>query len=165
MNGLANRRDLPSAQTARLPTGIKRESLERRFWAKVNKEGPIPIKRPDLGPCWLWTGGKGGGGYGHFKLDRKMKYSHQYTYESLVAPIPEGLQLDHLCRNRSCVNPGHLEIVSNAENIRRGEAGQHQRIKTHCPKGHPYDLFNTYFSPSRINRQCRTCCREGQRKS
>lgn len=77
--------------------------------------------------------------------------AHRVAYETWVGPIPDGLTIDHLCRNRLCIEPTHLEPVTNRENIQRGG----NSLKTHCPQGHPYDEVNT---ASRNNRRyCRTC--------
>jgi hypothetical protein len=88
-----------------------------RFWPQVDFDGP--------GGCWLWTGQANKGGYGAFSVgsrydgNRRGVRAHRWAYEALVGPIPEGLQLDHLCRNPPCVNPAHLEPVTHAENMRR----------------------------------------------
>ncbi|MDP2917085.1 MAG: HNH endonuclease signature motif containing protein [Dehalococcoidia bacterium] len=87
--------------------------------------------------------------------------AHKFAYETLVGPVPEGKELDHLCRNPPCVNPAHLEPVTHQENDIRGIAGtvsaQRLRSITHCPQGHPYDLFNTYIHPKTGARMCRIC--------
>lgn len=92
---------------------------ERRFWSKVNKEGPVPDYAPRLGRCWIWTGQINPDGYGWFGLAGKNELVHRYVYEMLVGPIPEGLEIDHLCMVRPCLNPPHLEAVTHAENTRR----------------------------------------------
>lgn len=121
------------------------------FWVKVEKtEG-----------CWLWMAGRQPNGYGRLRLDGKAVYAHRFAYELLIGPIPKGLQIDHLCRVRHCVNPTHLEPVTHRENTLRGEAitAIHAR-KTHCPQGHPYDAGNTYREPLRPwGRACRECKR------
>ncbi len=107
--------------------GTTMEPRERRFWAKVNKNGPVPENRPDLGPCWVWTGYVDPKtGYGQFGSKGKgTNLPHRIAYQYLVGPIGKGLHLDHVCRNRLCVNAanGHLEPVTPRENIRRGDQG------------------------------------------
>ena len=109
--------------------------------------------------CWLWTASLQDG-YGRVWNENTMLLAHRYGYEILVAPIPESLTLDHLCRNRRCVNPDHLEPVSLKENILRGEGkGAKNAVKTHCPKGHEYTDAN--IRQGRMMkygyRQCRIC--------
>lgn len=123
-------------------------TVEDRFWAKVRV---IPC-----GGCWEWQGHLAGGGYGGFSDGRNV-YAHRWAYEHLIAPIPDGLQIDHLCRNRACVNPAHLEPVTQTENQMRGLKGS---LVTHCPQGHPYDEENTRWRKDRPNgRGCITCDR------
>lgn len=126
-----------------------------RFWAKVDKGGPTPTHRPDLGPCWLWTAHTNGKGYGRFTVTtKKLILAYRWAWEDANGPVPEGLELDHLCRTRLCVRPSHLEAVTHEINARRGRA-----FITHCPQGHPYDDTNTYNRLGRPNRQCRICTR------
>ena len=107
--------------------GETTDSRERRFWAKVDKNGPIPAHCPELGPCWVWTGYiHQSTGYGQFGSKGKgSNLPHRIAYQYLIGPIPKGLHLDHVCRNRICVNAagGHLEPVTPRENIRRGDQG------------------------------------------
>lgn len=103
-----------------------------RFWSYVNMAGPTCSHRPELGPCWLWTGGQRGKGYGAFNAEKpggryRMVNAHRYAYELTAGVVPVGLVLDHLCENGMCVNPAHLEAVSNGENIRRGYAAKARR--------------------------------------
>ena len=107
--------------------------------------------------CWTWTAGLDRRGYGRIRVGDKTAAAHRVVYELLSGPIPEGLSLDHLCRNPSCVRPDHLEPVTHAENVRRGAAGENQRAKTHCPRGHEYTPENTYNNPRRPNRACQAC--------
>lgn len=125
------------------------------FWARVEKTET----------CWLWRGTSIRNGYGQLSWHAPMRLAHRYAYELLVGPIPEGLTLDHLCRVRHCVNPAHLEPVTNRVNLLRGETFvAREAAQTHCPQGHPYDLFNTYTQPSRRIRYCRECRRASVRK-
>jgi hypothetical protein len=115
--------------------------------------------------CWEWSAAKQSGGYGQVRIHDAALYAHRLVYELLRGPIPDGLQLDHLCRNRGCVRPDHLEVVTRKENIRRGSgfAGMNAR-KTHCPSGHL--LAGDNLDPSeRRGRGCLACRREQQRVS
>lgn len=142
-------------------------SLELRFWAKVNKSGPVPDYRPDLGPCWVWVASVDRKGYGNFHVISRPKKSakaHRVSYELLVGPVMVGLEIDHLCRVRHCVNPAHLEAVTPYENMVRGNSLQAQNLrKTHCPKGHEYTEENIYRLPGRSARYCLACHAERTR--
>lgn len=119
--------------------------------------------------CWNWTGVVSkSSGYGQIctgnrkEGTRKTAYAHRLSYEEFVGPIPEDLVIDHLCRNRKCINPEHLEPVSNLENILRGLApttsGENNRSKTHCNRGHPYSGYNLTYRKSG-GRACKECHR------
>ncbi len=117
------------------------------------------------GDCWEWDGFVRSDGYARGFHNGRRDYVHRLIWEILVGPIPKGLDIDHLCRNRSCVNPDHLEPVTRGENLRRSHAtiqAQETR-RTHCPQGHAYSAANTYVSPGGSRRNCRTCKRERRR--
>lgn len=125
-----------------------------RFWSKVRII-------PDC--CWEWQAGTTPYGYGHFSLDGRKVVAHRHAYESLIGPVPEGLQLDHLCRNPACIRPDHLEPVTASENVRRGDMGRERRHQTHCVNGHLYDDENTYWKPNGM-RGCLACRRRTSRR-
>lgn len=112
------------------------------------------IPEPMTG-CFLWTGSVNGSGYGQFWLG-KRRDAHRVAYELYKGPVPDGLELDHLCRVRCCVNPDHLEPVTKKTNCLRGTSFAAQNAKkTHCPRGHAYDARNTTYSGG--SRFCRAC--------
>lgn len=115
--------------------------------------------------CWNWTRHLYGYGYGHIYADGRSQMAHRVVYELFVGPIPDGLQLDHLCRNTACVNPAHLEPVTCRENILRGTGLPARRaVATHCIHGHAFDTANTYYRKTDGVRACRTCLRESMRR-
>lgn len=126
--------------------------LPPRFWAKVEVQ-------PN--GCWFWMGGRFDNGYGSFQIGGRSVSSHRWAFQQLIGPFPSGLESDHLCRARACVNPAHIEPVTHSENVLRCD--HHQRRKTHCPKGHPYDERNTHMRPSG-GRRCRACSRIERRE-
>lgn len=128
----------------------------RRFWAKVSPA-------LDDSGCLLWIGCHGGEGYGWLRVDGRSHPAHRLAFEHYVGPISEGFVLDHICRNRLCVNWLHLEVVTRGENVLRGEGfAAANAAKTHCPHGHPYDDENTYVAPNGW-RSCRHCTLEKNR--
>ena len=158
------RRILLGQEKAREAKRLSSPSILDRFWAKVEKS-------PSPDGCWTWVGRVNNQGYGSISTMGRAASPilvHRFAYELLVGPIPEKMELDHLCRNRRCVNPAHLEVVTRSENCSRGDSGLAwaliQRKKTHCPQGHPYDLFNTYYDKNG-GRQCRICRRERDKLS
>ncbi len=139
-----------------LKHGIKHHKpIEERFSEKT--------KRLNDG-CLVWTACKDSEGYGYFYAGRPVK-AHRYAYERVNGPISHGLEIDHLCRNTSCVEPGHLEAVTRRENTIRGDRwsmGRLNRAKTHCPRGHAYDEENTYRYGNQ--RFCKACHNISRRK-
>lgn len=122
------------------------------------------MKKVSTENCWLYAGNIDSRGYGLFILDRKRTLVHRIMHENFIGPIADGLEVDHLCRVRACINPDHLEAVTHQENILRGIGPPALNAqKTHCYKGHPFDEENTYrhhLKDGRIQRKCRTCGRE-----
>mgnify|MGYP001575286960 CR=1 FL=1 len=135
---------------------MKAVPIANRFWTKVNKQEP--------NDCWQWLGQIGNHGYGVIFESRKecenpnkrVRLAHQVSYTLLKGQIPEGLPIDHLCRNRVCVNPAHMEVVTLAENVLRGESLNARRARqTHCIHGHLLSGSNLYIKQG--YRQCRKC--------
>lgn len=114
----------------------------------------------DENGCWIWTACRSQNGYGKTWLRGKYEYAHRAMYTVMVGPIPDDQVLDHLCRVRACVNPGHLEPVSHRENLARGEnfiAGVMSRVT--CVNGHNYTPENTKYEGATRSRRCLTCRR------
>ena len=122
-----------------------------RLMARVERDGE----------CWKFTGARNAYGYGVIGVGGRgqgIALTHRVTYEHFIGPIPAGRDLDHLCRNRWCCNPNHLEAVTRQENVARGLRGRGYgpRERTHCKAGHPYAPENTYYRPDG-SRRCKTC--------
>lgn len=124
------------------------------------------VRIPESG-CWLWVGSTNKKGYGSLRRggrgNSRLFAAHRYVYELLVGKIPDGLQLDHLCKVVCCVNPRHLEPVTLVENVRRSSVGKMNRDKTHCHNGHPLSGENLYLDASG-RRICRACKLAWQRE-
>lgn len=130
-------------------------TLEERFWRHVRKQED---------GCWLWVGEKGRNGYGNIRVNSDSRVAHRVGYELLRGPVPVGKQLDHTCRNRMCVNPAHLDVVTSRENTLRGQGPTAINArKEFCLRGHPFDETNTYRKPDG-RRRCRICHREAGRR-
>jgi hypothetical protein len=147
----------------------KRQSIIEQFMKFVSPE-------PNSG-CWLWTGAAGGNGYGFYKAKGIGMVAHRWAYTLLRGPIPTGLELDHLCRVRYCVNPAHLEPVTRSENARRGMTGRDpgaaERLRNgieairrkwaavaHCSRGHAFDEINTLWrGKDKRQRDCKECAK------
>ncbi len=128
------------------------QTLEERFWGYVNKT-------PD---CWLWTASVfTQTGYGQTWAWGHVTTAHQVAYQLTYGPVPDGLEIDHLCRVRACVRPTHLEAVTPKVNtLRSNSTSAHFARATHCKRNHPFDMFNTQFyinTFGRTERRCRTC--------
>lgn len=124
-----------------------------RFWGKVQKRGH--------GGCWAWTGGLGRG-YGLFFLNGHNVVAHRFAYEHAHGPIPDGLELDHVCRNRRCVRPSHLRVVDHRTNVLAGEApSARNAAKTQCPMGHPYARVSA--GAKGWQRRCLICRKDASR--
>ena len=124
-------------------------TLEDRFWAKVN--------RVDAS-CWDWLASRTPKGYGHLSVNGRLVSAHRAVWILCRGPIPEGFEIDHICRNRGCVRPEHLQVVPPGFNVRQGveEHVRRKRAQTHCIHGHPLDSENTYVTKDK-RRKCRTC--------
>lgn len=135
-------------------TGLRYLSPDDRFLMRVEVD--------EITGCHQWVGGKARWGYGALLVNGHKILAHRYAWQRVNGPIPKGMQIDHLCKNTSCVNPAHLEVVTGLENILRsdGMAAMNSR-KTQCKNGHPFDEANTGVSEyrGRPRRYCRECNR------
>lgn len=122
--------------------------LPQRFWTKATPE--------PMSGCWLWMGSCNEKGYGLIGWNGKTAKAHILAYRALVGEVDSGLELDHRCRQRCCVNPAHLAPVTHRENVRRGRAGASLRERDACRHGHPYTQSNTRIA-SDGSRVCREC--------
>lgn len=153
-----------------MPSGIyKRKSAKERFDEKWELDA--------ASGCWLWTGPPDRMGYGRFNFERINRTAYSVAYELYKGPVPEGLHIDHLCHtlaeycvsgpgclHRRCVNPEHLEAVTQNENAKRSHPGKRAHKDPMCGAGHVWDEGNTYVYPATGKRACRACRRVYDRK-
>ena len=133
-----------------------RAALIKRLLVKADMSGPSK--------CWLWQGSCSGNGYGRFSINGELKSASRTSYELFRGEIPDGWEIDHLCRQRGCINPVHLEAVTRSENHLRGFDHLPKALQTHCRKGHELTDDNVYRY-SNGKRQCLTCRRVSLRKA
>lgn len=146
-----------------------------RDWSRPMRRGSrsyfVVVPRGHLTPCWIWQGRKTPTGYG--RANRPLASggggaaAHRLLYEQTIGPVPEGLEIDHLCRTRSCCNPDHLEPVTHQENVRRSTIGHNleraSALMTHCPRGHAYVGANAVHNGA--GRACRSCKRFREKRN
>lgn len=108
--------------------------------------------------CWIWNASKNEDGYGLFRFNGKVRRAHQFSYKLYKGKLKDGCEIDHICKNRSCVNPYHMEGVTHKENTLRGNTvgGVYAR-RTHCKSGHPFTGENVYSRGPGLGRGCRAC--------
>lgn len=123
------------------------------FWPKVDKQGPTPAHRPELGPCWTWRGHHNPKGYAIYS----GRGAHCAAYRLAKGEIPGGCEIDHLCRNRGCVNPDHLEAVTHQANVDRAK-------RDGCRNGHVYQP-GSYYVTKRGTKVCKACLAPAKRRS
>lgn len=147
-------KDVGSNEPQREPRNFNTKSDEERFFDFVDKRGG----------CWIWNGAQTSAGYSQFQVNKRTVYGHRWSYKHFVGEIKKGLTVDHICRIRSCVNPKHLEAVTNKENILRGIAPSAiNSRKTHCVHGHKLSSDNIYNNKNG-HRVCKTCGQIRDRK-
>lgn len=161
--------------------GICQKCYDHRRWVKAHPEGPVKhcgvigrfLKYLKLEPngCWTWTGSRLPSGYGTFYLSKKQRhiYAHRFSYQACNGLDLTEKQIHHVCGNKACVNPNHLQDLTVKEHMRitPGTFPYVQSRKTHCPQGHPYNLDNTRYNIDKYGREhrsCRKCNTELQRK-
>lgn len=141
--------------------------MKRQYRRFKNVKDSFNWRTNKTAGCWIWQGVHVGGGYGFLSMNINGKPSgklaHRLSYELHIGEIPEGYEIDHLCKVRDCVRPEHLEAVTRQENINRSNIGKAQRAMTECKHGHPFDEENTYWY--RGLRGCKICRRNNLRKS
>ena len=147
---------MPASPIVHKKSGPTPRPIADRFWEKVNKTDG----------CWLWTSATDRDGYGVFTVKRGTVVSaHRFAYELSIGEIPNGFQIDHLCRVPACCNPQHMEVVTPRENTLRGFSPWANAFRTgKCINGHPYNDENTYYRPDGRGRECKACQRDAVRR-
>lgn len=134
----------------------------QRLLDGLDLNGPVSLTRPDLGPCWIWKGCKRDSkGYGDIRVGGAAILTHKAAFEIVYGPVPDGLELDHLCRVRACSNPNHLEAVSHRVNMLRAALIPRE----FCRQGHAFTPENTYRKPGDGRRRCRQCRSNGRKRA
>jgi hypothetical protein len=126
-------------------------TIEERLWKRYEVDGETG--------CWNWTGAISNRSYGSIYFEGRMQKAHRVMWRLERGEVPEGLDLDHLCRNRLCINPAHLEPVTRSENLRRSPLMDRHSGRTHCIRGHGFTAENTRLKPGNGHRVCKTCMR------
>lgn len=141
-------------------------TLRERLLKRINRDGPISAHAPELGNCWIWLGSKTAAGYGQIIVSGRRRgpkaYVHRLMFEMFKGPIPDGMEVDHLCRNTSCVRPKHLEAVTHRENMLRAPdaaSAVHARLEACSVCGGDFD-----FTDHKGARGCRACKNRRQRE-
>lgn len=140
-----------------------------KVWAPVDERVLANISPEPNSGCWLWSGYTTASGYGQIRGGGTDTLAHRRVFEKYRGPVPVGMELDHLCRVRCCVNPDHLEVVTPKENTRRGITVALREIKDHCPAGHEFTPENTYgkvspYGTGTVYRTCKKCSNDRSRR-
>ena len=150
----------PTGIYARKPRpSLSADAVASRFWAKVNKRGPVhPVLKT---PCWLWVRkGDSRSGYGRFYSGDQYHVASRFAYQLANGAVPEGLWVLHRCDTPRCVNPEHLFLGTHDDNMAdlraKGRGNSQHRDQSHCKRGHPFDKANTYVTTNG-QRACRKC--------
>lgn len=137
--------------------------MGKRIDASIRFSASVAVDH--AGDCHVWTKYRDKHGYGRFWDGSRMTRAHVFAWVKMHGPVPAGLELDHLCRNRACCNPAHLDAVTHRVNmLRGGGCGSENAAKTHCSRGHLFSAENTYIRPGDAGRGCRACGTEAAKR-